>query len=66
MTNTGRNGLSWNDYQDFKGSNSFNWNDDGDFGFSGGGSVRYYFSEDDEDNIETNFLVAAPMAFLKI
>ncbi len=36
-TNTGRNGLSWNDYQDFKGSNSFNWGDDGEFGFAGGG-----------------------------
>lgn len=65
VTNTGRNGLSWNDYQDFKGSNSFNWNDDGDFGFSGGGSVRYYFSEDDEDNIETNFFGSSSNGFPK-
>jgi hypothetical protein len=64
-TNTGRNGLSWNDYQDFKGSNSFNWNDDGDFGFSNGGMVRYYFSDEDEDNIETNFFGSSANVFLK-
>lgn len=34
--NTGRNGLGWNDYQDFRGSQSFNF-DDGTFGFGGGG-----------------------------
>jgi len=38
--NTGRNGLSWDDYQDFMGSNSFNFNNDTDYGFGGGG--RYY------------------------
>lgn len=64
-TNTGRNGLSWNDYQDFKGSNSFNWNDDGDFGFSNGGMVRYYFSDEDEDNIETNFFGSSANGFPK-
>lgn len=55
-TNTGRNGLSWNDYQDFKGSNSFNWDDNDDFGFGSNG-MRYYYSNsgDDEDNLETNF-----------
>jgi hypothetical protein len=39
--NTGRNGLSWDDYQDFMGSNSWNNNDDYDYGF-GGGFVRYF------------------------
>ncbi len=33
--NTNQTGLSWNDYQDFRGSNSFNWNDEADFGFGG-------------------------------
>lgn len=50
LTNTGRNGLSWNDYQDFKGSNSFNWGDDGDFGFSNGGSFRFVIFDDGEDD----------------
>ncbi|MEO6188998.1 MAG: outer membrane beta-barrel protein [Saprospiraceae bacterium] len=57
-TNTGRNGLSWNDYQDFKGSNSFNWGDDGDFGFSNGSNYRFYNfddGEDDESSIVNNF-----------
>jgi hypothetical protein len=40
--NTGRNGLGWNDYQDFMGSQSFNFSDDGDFGFGGGGGFRYF------------------------
>lgn len=38
--NTGRNGLSWDDYRDFMGSQSFNFGDDLDFGFGGGN--RYY------------------------
>ena len=47
--NTGRNGLSWNDYQDFRGSESSNWDDGGDFGFSNGGRRYIFFSDDDED-----------------
>jgi len=39
--NTGRNGLSWDDYQDFMGANAWNDNDDYDYGF-GGGFVRYF------------------------
>ncbi|NOT38288.1 MAG: TonB-dependent receptor [Saprospiraceae bacterium] len=52
-TNTGRNGLSWNDYQDFKGSSSFNWGDDGEFGFSTGGNFRFVTFDDggEEDDI---------------
>jgi len=45
--NTNQQGLSFNDYQDFRGSNSFNWNDNADFGFSG--SSRFlYFGDDNE------------------
>lgn len=47
--NTNQQGLSFNDYQDFRGSNSFNWNDNADFGFSSG---RYYsFGGDDDENL---------------
>lgn len=50
--NTGRNGLSWDDYQDFRGSQSFNWDDDGDFGFgSGGGYIIYYGGDEGDDDI---------------
>ncbi len=45
--NTNQQGLSFNDYQDFRGSNSFNWNDNADFGFSGNGR-GLYFGDDDE------------------
>ncbi len=41
--NTGRNGLGWNDYQDFLGSNAWNFGDTADYGFGGGGG-RYNFS----------------------
>ncbi len=44
--NTNSGGMSWDDYQDFKGSQSFNWSDDGDFGFGGGRYVS--FGGDDE------------------
>ena len=41
--NTGRNGLSWDDYQDFMGSQSFNFSDGTtDYGF-GGRQHMYYF-----------------------
>lgn len=41
--NTGRNGLSWDDYQDFMGSQSFNFDDNGDYGFGGGGGKYFSF-----------------------
>ncbi|CAG5073054.1 hypothetical protein DYBT9623_04580 [Dyadobacter sp. CECT 9623] len=48
--NTNQGGMSWDDYQDFKGSQSFNWGDDGDFGFGGG--VRYIsFGGDDDESL---------------
>jgi hypothetical protein len=40
--NTGRNGLSWDDYQDFMGSNSWDDNGEYDYGF-GGGFIRYFY-----------------------
>jgi len=47
--NTNQTGMSWDDYQDFRGSGSFNsWNDNGDFGFGGGGG-RFFFYSDDND-----------------
>lgn len=46
--NTNQQGLSYNDYQDFRGSNSFNFNDNADFGFGSGG--RFIFFGGDEDN----------------
>ena len=47
--NTNQQGLSFNDYQDFRGSNSFNWNDNADFGFGNGRG--FYFGSDDDDNL---------------
>jgi hypothetical protein len=38
--NTGRNGLSWDDYQDFMGSQSWNFGQGTDYGFGGRG--RFY------------------------
>ena len=46
--NTNQQGLSFNDYQDFRGSNSFNWNDNADFGFNGSGRGFYFGGDDDE------------------
>jgi len=41
--NTGRNGLSWNDYRDFMGSQSFNFGGGSSYGFGGGGRRNYSF-----------------------
>jgi len=40
--NTGRNGLAWDDYQDFMGSSAFNFSSDGDYGFGGGGGRMFF------------------------
>jgi hypothetical protein len=49
--NTNQTGMSWDDYQDFRGSGSFNnWNDNGDFGFGGGGG-RFFFIGDDDGGL---------------
>lgn len=47
-TNTNSGGMSWDDYQDFKGSQSFNWGDDGDFGFGGGRYISFGGDNDQE------------------
>lgn len=41
--NTGRNGLSWDDYQDFLGSQSFNFGQGTTYGFGGGGGRYTYY-----------------------
>jgi hypothetical protein len=46
--NTNQTGMSWDDYQDFKGSNSFQWGDDGDFGFNGSNNRYFYFENNDD------------------
>lgn len=48
--NTGRNGLGWNDYQDFRGSQAFNWGDNNEFGFGGGGGYVIFGEGDDESD----------------
>ena len=48
--NTNQQGLSFNDYQDFRGSNSFQWNDNADFGFGGSGR-SFYFGGDDSESL---------------
>jgi Outer membrane protein beta-barrel family/CarboxypepD_reg-like domain len=52
--NTGRNGLGWDDYQDFMGSQSFSFSDDNlEYGFSGGG-MRYYSFGGNNDGLESS------------
>ncbi|MBK9255145.1 MAG: outer membrane beta-barrel protein [Saprospiraceae bacterium] len=48
--NTGRNGLSWDDYEDFMGSNSWNDNDEYDYGF--GGRYFTYSSNNNSSGLE--------------
>ncbi|UFH54171.1 outer membrane beta-barrel protein [Spirosoma sp. KNUC1025] len=52
--NTNQQGISWNDYQDFRGSNSFNWNDNADFGFSSGNRFIYFGDDDESLGIPVN------------
>ena len=40
--NTGRNGLAWDDYQDFMGSQSWNFDNSTDYGFGGGSRYRTF------------------------
>lgn len=55
--NTGRNGLSWNDYQDFLGSQSFNFSDGTDYGFGSRGHTVYFGGGDSglESSIQSIF-----------
>lgn len=53
--NTGRNGLGWDDYQDFMGSSSFSFNDDGAYGFGGGGGMyRIVFGGSNSSGLESS------------
>ena len=47
--NTNQQGLSYNDYQDFRGSNAYNSNQNADFGFSGGNF--FYFSDSGDEGL---------------
>ncbi|WP_028524015.1 outer membrane beta-barrel protein [Runella limosa] len=50
--NTNQTGMSWDDYQDFRGSGSFNsWNDNGDFGFGGGGGRFFMIGGEDDGGL---------------
>jgi hypothetical protein len=47
--NTNQSGMSFDDYQDFRGSQSFTWGDEADFGFSSGS--RYISFDDGDDQL---------------
>jgi hypothetical protein len=47
--NTNQQGLSRDDYQDFRGSNAYNSNQNADFGFSGGSF--FYFSDSGDEGL---------------
>lgn len=51
--NTGRNGMNWNDYQDFRGQQSWDWNQSEEiFGFGYGLGYRYFGPGGDEESDE--------------
>lgn len=52
--NTGRNGLGWEDYQGFMGSQSWNFAGNTEYGFGGGFTRYYYFSEGNNDGLENS------------
>jgi outer membrane receptor protein involved in Fe transport len=56
LNNVNRSGLSWNDYQDFRGSQSWS-NDDGDFGFSGGNRYFYFGGGQSDDGDEVSLTI---------
>ncbi len=47
--NTNQTGMSFDDYQDFRGSQAFSWGNEADFGFSGNG--RYFTFDDGDDQM---------------
>lgn len=51
QNNTGRNGMNWNDYQDFRGQQSWEWNFAEEL-FSFSQSFRYYVGGSDESSDE--------------
>ena len=52
--NTGRNGLSWDDYSGFLGSQAFSFGDDGIYGFGSGGGFQVFRFGGEEDNLESS------------
>ena len=52
--NTGRNGLSWDDYQDFLGSQSFNFDSNLEYGFGGGGGHRFFLFGNGGNSLESS------------
>ncbi len=52
--NTGRNGLNWDDYQDFMGSNSWNFGEGTEYGFGGRGGFYTITFGGGEDDIESS------------
>ena len=51
--NTGRNGLGWNDYQDFLGSNTWGNGGTTDYGFGGGGGYSITWGGGNDLGIES-------------
>ncbi len=51
--NTGRNGLSWDDYQGFMGSQTWQFNDEGTYGFGSGGGMMFIRFGGEDDGLES-------------
>ena len=52
--NTGRNGLSWDDYSGFLGSQAWSFNDDGIYGFGSGSGFRSFSIGGEDDSLESS------------
>ncbi len=52
--NTGRNGLSWDDYQGFMGSQAWSFGDEGTYGFGSGGGMRFFRFGGQDDGLESS------------
>ncbi len=63
--NTGRNGLGWNDYQDFMGSNSFSFGSNLTYGFDVGRTHFIFGGEDNdlESTIQNSFFSGGRTGF---
>jgi hypothetical protein len=52
--NTGRNGLSWDDYQGFLGSQAWSFGNEGVYGFGSGGGMRIISFGSEDDGLESS------------
>lgn len=52
--NTGRNGLSWDDYQGFMGSQAWSFGNEGTYGFGSGGGMRFMRFGGQDDGLESS------------